>query len=167
MIFVGIDSGKNGAIAAVTESGDIFGDIVRFADATTEGRIGLLVADYLVEAVAAAGSNNDVVVTVERVGAMPKQGVSSTFVFGRVYGEALAGVLISNVRMALVTPATWQRELGLPRSENKIVRKRQLRDAAATHFNRAFTLAECDAAWLAEYGRRFGPWRVPRAAGED
>lgn len=168
MIFVGVDTGKNGAIAAVTESGDLLANIVHFSDATTEGRIGLLVADYLHALVESQhGDSSAVVVTVERVGAMPKQGLSSTFVFGRVYGEALTGVLCSAVRMSLVAPAVWQRDLQLPKSEDKIARKRLLRDAASTHFGRKFTLAECDAAWLAEHGRRFGPWRVPRDSGED
>lgn len=168
MIFVGVDTGKNGAIAAVNDRGELLANIVRFSDATTEGRIGLLVADYLDALVRSqSGDSNSVVVTVERVGAMPKQGVSSSFVFGRVYGEALAGVVCSAVRMTLVTPTVWQRDLGLPRSEDKITRKRLLRDAAATHFGCKLTLAECDAAWLAEHGRRFGPWRVPRGSGED
>ena len=50
---------------------------------------------------------------VERVHAMPKQGVSSTFEFGYGYG-ILHGVLAAQgIKLVLVTPATWKKHCGL------------------------------------------------------
>lgn len=50
---------------------------------------------------------------VERVSAMPKQGVSSTFNFGVSFGSILSVLQTMQMRIELVTPATWKRDLGL------------------------------------------------------
>ena len=46
---------------------------------------------------------------VERVHAMPAQGVSSTFKFGHTAGRIDATVLLCGVPMRLVTPRQWKR----------------------------------------------------------
>ena len=49
---------------------------------------------------------------IEDVSAMPKQGVSSTFRFGRAAG-ALEGALASlKIPTAFVRPAIWKRDIG-------------------------------------------------------
>ena len=47
-------------------------------------------------------------VYVERVGAMPRQGVASTFKFGRAVGAIHATVQLCGLRLELVTPAKWK-----------------------------------------------------------
>ena len=153
MIFVGVDPGKNGAVAAVDRSGSVIG-ISRFSEAETEGRIALIVLDFVAE----LDADEIKAATIERVGAMPKQGLSSTFVFGRVYGEAWAGLLASQCRVFGVTPSTWQRDLHLPKRAFTDNHKRALKQEAEARWGRKFTLAECDAVWLAEWGRLHGPW---------
>ena len=153
MIFVGVDPGKNGAVAAVDRDGTVLG-ISRFSEVDTEGRIALVILDF----VAALPADEIKAATIERVGAMPRQGLSSTFTFGRVYGEAWAGLLASECRVFAVTPSTWQRDLLLPKRDCVTQHKRALRDAAETRFGRKLILAEADAVWLAEWGRQHGPW---------
>jgi len=50
---------------------------------------------------------------VERVGSMPKQGVSSTFKFGVAVG-IIHGVLLGRgIPMRLITPSEWKRGMGV------------------------------------------------------
>lgn len=52
-------------------------------------------------------------ILLESVGAMPKQGVSSTFTFGFGFG-AVQGVLAALHRpMQLITPPAWKKAMGL------------------------------------------------------
>ncbi len=152
--YSGVDPGKNGAIASVDAAGEIL-RITRFSDAETEGRIGLIIADHF----AALPPSSYHACSIERVGAMPRQGLSSTFTFGRVYGEALSAILLSNARMSLTRPQTWQRELGLPKRDEYAAHKRAIKEAAESRWSRRFVLAEVDALWIAEHARRFGAWR--------
>jgi crossover junction endodeoxyribonuclease RuvC len=50
---------------------------------------------------------------VEKVHAMPKQGVSSVFTFGLGYGTLLGVLSALEVPLILVTPNTWKRAMGL------------------------------------------------------
>ena len=48
---------------------------------------------------------------IEKVGAMPKQGVSSTFKFGANFGAWLGGLAALDIPHVLITPAQWQRRM--------------------------------------------------------
>lgn len=50
---------------------------------------------------------------VERVGPMPKQGVTSVFSFGVSYGMLKGALAAFEVPTIYVLPRTWQKELGL------------------------------------------------------
>lgn len=54
---------------------------------------------------------------IEQVHAMPRQGVSSSFSFGRSTGAAEAVAMISAPRGHWVTPAVWKKALGLSASK--------------------------------------------------
>ena len=158
MIYTGIDCGKSGAIVSVDASGRVL-ELNPFAQAETAGRIALIVADHVAALCSVHGATPDTIAAaIEVVHAMPKQGVVSTFTFGRAYGEAL------------VTPQQWQRDLSIPRRSEATGHKRVLREIAEATFGRRFTLATADAALLAEWSRRFGAWSVrstPPAAQGD
>lgn len=58
-------------------------------------------------------SDKKVVCCLEKVGAMPKQGVSSTFKFGEEYGK-IQGVLTAlGIPYQTVTPQAWKKEYNL------------------------------------------------------
>ena len=160
-LYTGVDPGSNGAIATITSAGEIL-EISRFSEAETHGMIALIVADHLAAMVKV---NPDLSAAIERVGAMPRQGVASTFTFGRVYGEAFGGLLCSGIKVESVTPAAWQRELGLPKRVDPTSHKRALKQLAEARWGRRFTLAECDAVWIAEWCRIHGPWKVTPSFG--
>ena len=96
---IGIDPGKSGAIAFI----DGKNAEARKND-TTEHDIG----DWLFS-IQAMGR---CFAYIERVSAMPGQGVSSTFKFGQSYGF-LRGLLVGyGIPFEAVTPGVWQRSLG-------------------------------------------------------
>lgn len=49
------------------------------------------------------------VAVVEQVGAMPGQGVSSMFAFGKTFGGILGALAAFNIRTEMVPPQTWKR----------------------------------------------------------
>lgn len=59
------------------------------------------------------------VAVVERVGAMPGQGVSSTFTFGRAYGTILGVLAAAGVQVQLITPVVWKKHYRLPSKDKK------------------------------------------------
>jgi len=60
---------------------------------------------------------------IERVHAMPRQGVSSTFKFGHIYGFLRACIIENRARLREITPAKWQKALGCLSKGNKNVTK--------------------------------------------
>ncbi len=86
---------------------------------------------------------------LEKVHAMPKQGVTSVFSFGRTYGF-LRGCLISlQIPFEDVTPQRWQKHLGCMTGGDKNVSKARAQQLfpyiRVTH-------ALADALLIAEYG---------------
>ena len=92
---------------------------------------------------------------VEKVGAMPKQGIASTWKFAQGYGTILGAVSGCALRCRRVTPAVWKRNLGL--SKDKGASRRlacELWPAQSAMFARVKDDGRAEAALIAEYGRR-------------
>ena len=92
-------------------------------------------------------------VLLERVGAMPGQGVSSMFAFGRSVG-ILEGVLAAySMEVTIVTPQTWQKATGVRDGKDGArLRATQLFPAYAHLFARKKDDGRADAALMAWYG---------------
>lgn len=157
LIWIGIDPGASGSVSAI----DINNRIVEtwvFKSADVPGRIALTIADALGN----LSESFDVrCVAVERVAAYPGQGVSSTFAFGRAYGEAIGAASVSALPVETVPPQRWQRDLELisPKGTSKTAHKRSLRDRAIEHFGIRLTLKECDSVWIAYWSKTYGSCR--------
>jgi len=103
--YIGIDAGKSGALAII-RTGEVEGVLLIPFDADDYNRA-LLRIDA-----------TDAVCCLERVTAMPKQGVVSMFNFGMNYG-LIQGLLLANaIRYELVTPQRWKREFGITSDKN-------------------------------------------------
>jgi hypothetical protein len=95
---------------------------------------------------------------IERVAAMPKQGVSSTFKFGQSYG-AIRGVLAAlRIQTHVVSPAVWKRYFRLDSDKEKS-RSLALRTFPKTpqHFARKRDHNRAEAAMLAVYAACLDP----------
>ncbi len=93
------------------------------------------------------------VAIIERVGAMPKQGVASTFKFGASYGALIGVVAALGVPYQLVTPTKWKRHFSLC-ADKEAARALALRTwpARAELFYRKKDHGRAEAALLARYG---------------
>ena len=60
---------------------------------------------------------------IEKVGAMPKQGVASTFKFGKGYGGLLGVCAALQIPVELITPQTWKRVVlaGSPKDKDAAI----------------------------------------------
>jgi crossover junction endodeoxyribonuclease RuvC len=140
MKILGLDPGKSGGLAVV---GDGSADASKFG--ATERDIW--------DAIRMAAGACDFAY-IERVGAFPGQGVSSTFKFGQSYGFLRACLVAAGIPFEAVTPAKWQRSLACLSKGDKNVTK-----AKAQELFPALTIthAIADALLIAEYGRRSRP----------
>jgi crossover junction endodeoxyribonuclease RuvC len=119
---IGIDPGLSGAVAAVWENGaryEVWDMPVVKAGSKKEYDIGKLVEILRKCGYMGVGGNGGVEgfgggqvslpCYVEKVGAMPKQGLSSTFKFGMGYGIAQACAISAGHRMTLIRPQSWKK----------------------------------------------------------
>ena len=111
MIRIGVDPGIRGAIAVVEE-----GKVLSVVTMPTVGEalqrtLNYEVLDDIVQF--ASNQDRDIWWVVERVHSMPRQGVASTFTFGRLYGLVEGYVRQSGLGARFVTPYQWKSTAGL------------------------------------------------------
>lgn len=146
---LGIDPGLSGALAfyAPAEPALIFAEDVPVAGneidvATLAQRLAQMRPD---------------VCFVERVNAMPGQGVSSTFKFGMAFGMVRGVVAAAGIPMHLVTPPVWKRHFHLDSDKEK-ARALALRLwPSSTCFGRKKDHGKAEAALIARYGAEVLP----------
>ena len=134
-LFIGIDPGVSGGIAV---SRDGVMTACKMPETPHD------VADVLRQEI----GSSSCLVTIEQVGPMPKQGVSSTFKFGRSYGF-LEGVLVGlQVPYQFATPQKWQKAMNCMTKGDKNVSK-----AAAQRRwpKQTITHAKADAMLICQY----------------
>lgn len=166
---IGVDPGASGAVGVVTSRGklvlvtdiesvekgvaspELFATILR--DARNVGALaeeeatGSLVGELEHLYIAAT--------VVERVGAMPKQGVSSTFKFGTSNGIVLGAAAMLGAPILNPTPTTWKRDMKLSRDKNASrAMAVRLWPEWGHAFKRVMDADRAEAALLAEWGRR-------------
>jgi crossover junction endodeoxyribonuclease RuvC len=92
---------------------------------------------------------------VELVGAMPGQGVSGVFAFGKGFGIALGVIAALGIPMTLVPPRRWKAALQVPAAKDGArARASQLMPAAAHHWPLVKHDGRAEAALIALYGLR-------------
>lgn len=125
MIYVGIDSGYTGALCFINEEGDVsFHDmpIIKLAKTKTTKAKTIIDLVRLISILRWELLNKDCIITLERVSAMPNQGVTSTFNFGCGYGM-IQGVLTGiGLEYNLVTPQAWKKKFSLIGSQKDYAR---------------------------------------------
>jgi hypothetical protein len=119
MICIGIDPGNNGAIAAIIDGRPLLWSL-------TAETVRIDAFDALREIQVLHGKDEPLIVCLEKVGSMPKQGVSSTFKFGVAYG-ILQGMCVAmgfGIHYE-PTPQVWKKAVfgglhkGMSREEQK------------------------------------------------
>jgi len=144
-LIIGIDPGKSGTAVFLSSSGRV-DEIARFKDGF----------GYFIEALRNLDLSQNIFVFLEKVHAMPGQGVVSMFTFGEKVGVVKGALAAFKISYIEVAPQIWQRELGLYIPNLTYVeRKRRLKEKAQELFPDTKVTADvADALLIAEYGRR-------------
>lgn len=114
MLIVAIDPGLTGAIAflrdgsyvAVEDMPIVAKGIGSVKNEVSPAGLKQLIRKHLIE-------GEEVVAVLERVGAMPGQGVSSVFSLGDSFGCARAVLATANFPLTYVNPVTWKKHFKL------------------------------------------------------
>ena len=159
MTVLGIDPGKSGALAWMSPENRL---------GQTEGvvrRSKLTDADWI-HAIATHAKGSDLVV-IERTASSPQMGVKSAHTFGEERGMIRCACLLSGTRLIEVTPAKWQRAIGIPaiKKEPQPQHKRRLKQKAQELFpGMKITNDTADALLLGFYALTI---ELPRLRGES
>ena len=93
---------------------------------------------------------------IERAQAMPKQGASSGFKYGRAVGAIEAAIALCAIPVEIVEPSVWKRFHKLPGKEKEASRQRALEIFPASHalLARKLDHGRAEASLIALYGGR-------------
>lgn len=155
MIYIGIDPGKKGgyAVMGVMMNGAVKNVVDVYVHPWDDGQF-----VYDMVAVSSGMQPGEMMACVEKVGAMPGQGVTSMFNFGKNAGY-IEGVLTAlGIPYQLVTPQRWKKEFTLHNSKQKSVEvcKRLFPDVDLLPSPRCRVASDgmAEALLMAEYARR-------------
>lgn len=149
MRILGIDPGAKGAVALLAN-----GSLARVWDTPTTLQNGKARVDAgaLASIVRDARADH---AFLERVNAMPGQGVSSMFAFGRALGIAEGVVLGLGVPLTWLTPVEWKHGLRVPADKSGArARASQLFPSSSHHWPLVKHDGRAEAALIALYGAR-------------
>jgi len=118
-VWVGIDVGAKGAVAVINKDNDVL-ELMDYSDNLADD-LTMIKAKYDVS-----------MMVVEKVSAMPGQGVTSMFSFGIKFGEILGICNTLGLPFVLVRPQEWMKSLGLPKDKNQ--RKKAIGSMAKSMF---------------------------------
>ena len=138
-MFIGVDPGASGGIAFLSS---IDGQPHATKMPETERDVWLALSTW---------DRTNAFAVIEAVHSMPKQGVASSFKFGRSYGFLRGCLIASGIPFEEVTPQKWQKALGCMSRGDKNVTKAR---AQQLFPGLKITHATADALLLAEYARR-------------
>lgn len=151
-LIIGIDPGKGGGIAIISEDGEA--RAYKMPE-TASDLFDLLPTDTEFYPLLPVP-----IVYVEQVNAGPKMASRAAFKFGQCVGEIRMACIANGLRLEYVTPMKWQKAMGLLSKGRKLGEG----DTAKKNRNKAraqelfpgikVTHALADALLIAEYGRR-------------
>ena len=153
---IGIDPGLRGGVASLDPVGAVVGI---WPMPVAGGEVHAAGLADLLRSLRCLESHQDIGrVCLEKVNAMPKQGVSSTFRFGTGWGMVRGVCAALGIPVVLVPPPVWKKRvlLGLPHDKDGAVQFCTSRWPSADLVMPGFRTPHdgiADALCLAEYGR--------------
>ena len=143
MTTIGIDVGKNGAIAWITDGKAC----VEKMPETLQDLWELIVSITL----NAEGGGTQVFAYIEQVASSPQMGVVSAFSFGRGYGNLEMALTAAGIPFERVRPQVWMKALGCMTKGDKNVTKHKAQELFP---DQKITHATADALLIAHYGTK-------------
>jgi crossover junction endodeoxyribonuclease RuvC len=123
--YVGVDPGINGGLAAVEITGGAAPVLVECIDIPVIGTG----AKERVDAAAIRkfiDRHQPICALIERAQALPKQGSSSGFKYGRAVGAIEAAIVLCSIPMEIIEPSAWKRYWHLPGKDKEAARQKAL-----------------------------------------
>ena len=118
MLILGIDPGSSGGLAIVRNNFNTLPEIVFAIRMPTVTIYGKKIIDT--KKIALELSKYDIDISIiEKVHAMPRQGVTSSFQFGRNFGGIETLSYLYSKRVDYIAPAIWKKFLGLGPSKKE------------------------------------------------
>ena len=112
MVYIGIDPGKKGGVAVIEDLTDErIVEVHPYSDDKLKA---------VCKEISSRGTDN-VFCVVEKVGAMPGQGVTSTFNFGKSFGYILGVLEANGIPYQLISPQRWKKHFSLTNDKNKSI----------------------------------------------
>lgn len=144
MIYIGIDPGLTGALAAIREGDEpqIF-DLPTMARGKGSGVVKSQLDPYALAVIVRAvtipspiNRHESAIAVLEQVSAMPSQGVATMFSLGDTFGCIRAVLACEEIRVELITPSEWKNHFAIrgPKNiEDKAKRTAAAKDLARSH----------------------------------
>ena len=150
MIYLGVDPGKKGGIAIINEYTGTY-STVPYSDDALKRCMGDVGEQIFAE-------KREAICCLEKVGAMPHQGVTSMFNFGVSYGFIKGILEICGIPYQEIPPQRWKKEFGLNNDKMKSIEVcKRLFPAVnllPTERSRVDNDGMAEALLMAEYARR-------------
>ena len=158
-LYMGIDPGLSGGVAFLGSDGVLLKVMAMPVMPSGGGKneIDIATLKDVINALPVAVS----LASIEKVNAMPKQGVTSMFTFGRVFGELIGMLKAMGIPYGMPTPVAWKKAILTGTAKDK--------DAAVAHVYRHYPVSlmrtpKCrtshhgmaEAVCLAEHARMVG-----------
>ena len=160
MDIIGIDPGITGAVACIHKNGEAAIWDTPFIEIKKgkKKKNDYLPAEMarIVEKLDDNLDDDPVHAFIEQVGAMPNQGVTSMFNFGKGYGMWIGILAALEIPYTFVTPQAWKKELmqGISDKNASRLRAQQLYPSISDQLKLKKHDGRAEALLIAEYGRR-------------
>ncbi len=140
---MGVDPGKSSGGAALVDAYGDYIDSFKFSDKTDDD-----ISDLFREW---GDITDEIYCVIEKVHAMPKQGVSSSFKFGQNFGFLRGCLTTLKIQREYVTPQKWQKAMGCLTKGDKNVSKAKAQELFP---GIKMTHAKADALLMALYAKK-------------
>ena len=148
----GIDPGLSGALVHINKERELEIHDMPTLQVSNKGK--REVAAFLASDIVSLHPNSSVY--IERVAARPGQGVSSMFNFGKSYGILIGIAAGRHMRMDLVTPSRWKKDLKVGTGKDASrYRAQELFPNYSDYFKRKKDDGRAEAALIALWGIQF------------
>lgn len=146
MIYIGIDPGKNGGIAFISDVVNVPIQVLKYSD------------EDLIDSLSTVTLKDNCRCVLEKVNAMPGQGVVSMFNFGQNFGFIQGVLKAYEIPFELVPPQKWKKEFSVTSDKNTSIEvaKRLFPNVNLKATNRCKKDHDgmAEALLMAEYARR-------------
>ena len=146
-VYIGIDPGISGGVAAIRHNADGSKDVMSHKYPKSIEDLSTIISLFSEDT-----DPENVSIVLEQVSSMPRQGVKSVFTFGVNYGIWMGVLETMEMSYLKIRPKLWQSKFDIPKNIDYRSRKNYLKGVAKRLFpSIKVTLYVADALLIAKY----------------